>query len=338
MGYFDPQKWHIELMENSSPELAYREGEDYWVWQREARNVLEKLLGLPFKKVEANLRIEFEGETESFIEKRFVFTSEGNVDVLCHLLVPKSGHGPYPLIICLQGHSKGMHISLGRPKYPGDEQTIAGGDRDFAIQAVREGYAALTIEQRCFGERGGTPDGPNCYQSTMSALLLGRTTIGERVWDVSRAIDVIEKYFPEIDSSRIGCMGNSGGGTITYYAACLDERIAIAMPSCAVCTYIDSIGSIHHCSCNYIPGICKYFEMGDLGGLIAPRPLVVVAGKEDPIFPIEGVKKSFERIKELYRAAGVENNCRLVIGEGGHRFYAKDSWPVFRELSSWGAK
>ena len=202
----------------------------------------------------------------------------------------------YPLVICLQGHSKGMHISLARPKYLGDEESIAG-DRDFAIQAVREGYAALVIEQRCFGERGGTPDGPNCYQSTMSALLLGRTTIGERVWDVSRAIDVVEKYFPEIDSTRIG--------------------------------------TLYHCSCNYIPGIYKYFEMGDLAGLIAPRPLIVVAGREDNIFPIEGVQKSFERIQKLYKLAGAADNCRLIIGEGGHRFYAKESWPVFRELSGW---
>lgn len=335
MGYFDPQKWHEELMRNISPQLAYKQGEDFKAWQEKARNTLEKLLGLPLVKTEPNVRIEYEKETEEFVEKRFIFTSEGNVDVPCHLLIPKSGEGPYPLVICLQGHYTGMHISLGRAKFPGDEKTIVEEEQDFAIQAVREGYAALAIEQRCFGERGGTPEGPDCYQSTMSALLLGRTTVGERVWDVSRAIDVIEENFPEIDASRIGCLGNSGGGTVTYYAACLDERISIAMPSCAVCTYVDSIGTIHHCSCNYIPGIYKYFEMGDLAGLIAPRPLVIVAGREDDIFPIEGIQKSFERAQELYKAAGADDNCRLVIGEGGHRFYDKESWPVFRELSGW---
>lgn len=300
MGYFDPQKWHEELMRNISPQLAYKQGEEFKAWQEKARNTLEKLLGLPLDKTEPNVRIEYEKETEEFVEKRFIFISEGNVDIPCHLLIPRSDKAvdkaSYPLVICLQGHSKGMHISLARPKYLGDEESIAG-DRDFAIQAVREGYAALVIEQRCFGERGGTPDGPNCYQSTMSALLLGRTTIGERVWDVSRAIDVVEKYFPEIDSTRIG--------------------------------------TLYHCSCNYIPGIYKYFEMGDLVGLIAPRPLIVVAGREDNIFPIEGVQKSFEQIQELYKLAGAADNCRLIIGEGGHRFYAKESWPVFRELSGW---
>ena len=75
--------------------------------------------------------------------------------------------------------------------------------------------------------------------------------------------------------------------------------------------------------------------MGDLSGLIAPRPLVIVAGKEDKIFPIEGVKECYETAKRFYKLAGAKDKCRLVIGDGGHRFYADDSWPVFRELSGW---
>jgi hypothetical protein len=72
--------------------------------------------------------------------------------------------------------------------------------------------------------------------------------------------------------------------------------------------------------------------MGDIGGLIAPRGLVVVNGKEDDIFPDEGVRESFDIIKSLYAAAGVADNCRLVTGAGGHRFYADDAWPQIRSL------
>ena len=75
--------------------------------------------------------------------------------------------------------------------------------------------------------------------------------------------------------------------------------------------------------------------MGDLACLIAPRPLVVVAGWDDDIFPIEGVEETFERIGQIYGAAGAPDRCRLVIGEGGHRFYADLAWPVFRELAGW---
>jgi hypothetical protein len=168
----------------------------------------------------------------------------------------------------------------------------------------------------------------------MVALLLGRTMIGERVWDVSRAIDVLGE-FPEIDVGRTACMGNSGGGTITYFAACLDERISVAMPSCYVCTFRDSIGMIDHCEDNYLPGILQFFEMGDLACLIAPRPLVVVAGRKDLIFPIDGVEETFDTIQRIYAAASAPDRCKLVVGPEGHRFYADLAWPSFRELAGW---
>ena len=226
-----------------------------------------------------------------------------------------------------------MHISLGQPIYPGDEKDISGGDRDFCVRAVKEGYCAIAVEQRCFGECGGTEKGPNCLESSLNALLIGRTTIGERVWDIQRLIDVLEKYFPaRIDLDKIVCMGNSGGGTTTFYVSCLEPRIHYSMPSCAVCEYVDSILAVPHCACNYVPGIRKFFEMGDLTGLIAPRPFVLVSGYDDNIFPRHGVAKTFAKTQELYQAAGAPNNCKLVVGNGGHRFYADDSWPLMNEF------
>jgi hypothetical protein len=230
-----------------------------------------------------------------------------------------------------------MHISLGRPKHQGDDERITGGDRDFALQAVRRGYAALVVEQRCFGERAlpKAEQPGTCHHGSMGALLVGRTMIGERVWDVSRAIDLLSR-FDGVDINRIACMGNSGGGTITYFASMLDPRIGAAMPSCYVCTFRHSIGSIHHCADNYIPGVLKHFEMGDLSCLIAPRPLVVVAGEHDEIFPINAVRRTFETIRRVYAAAGAPDACRLVVGPEGHRFYADLAWPALRELTGWG--
>ena len=226
-----------------------------------------------------------------------------------------------------------MHISLGKPIYDGDEETISGGDRDFVVRALKEGYAAVAIEQRNFGECGGLPTGPNCHVSTMSAILNGRTTIGERVVDISAVIDELTKHFDFLDTDNVMLMGNSGGGTATYYAACIDERIKLAMPSCAVCTYKDSIVAMKHCVCNFVPNIAKYFDMGDLAGLIAPRKLIIVNGKEDRIFPDNGVKETYEIVKGMYAAAGVPDYCALVTGNGGHRFYADDAWPVLHKLN-----
>ena len=104
------------------------------------------------------------------------------------------------------------------------------------------------------------------------------------------------------------------------------------MPSCALCTYEDSIMAMKHCACNFIPGIRKYFDMGDLGGLIAPRPYVTVSGVKDPIFPIHGVEKTYAITKAMYEQIGKGDLYQLVKGQGGHRFYPDEAWPVAHAL------
>ena len=332
-----PEVCHELWLDRAPRALGYRPDRDLGAWRAEVKETLTGLLGLMPDRVPLEVTVEWEEQHADHLERRFSFTAEEGARVPCHLLVPRKGDGPHPVMICLQGHSTGMHISLGRAKYPGDEQSIAGG-RDFGLQAVRQGYAALVMEQRSFGERRDQrPDkvvslGRGCHHASMVALMLGRTLVGERVWDVSRAIDALAS-FGEVDSSRVACMGNSGGGTTTLFAACVEERLCAAMPSCYVCTFRHSLASIDHCACNYVPGILNHFEMGDLAVLIAPRPLVVVAGREDPIFPLEGVRETFATIQAIYDRYGVGDRCRLVIGEGGHRFYPELGWPAFGELT-----
>lgn len=332
---------HEQWMQRHKPMLAFDESADYDVWRGTVKETLTRLLGDMPEQTDENFWIEWQEENDTFTEYRFVFCSEEYVEVPCHLWIPKDVAKPCPVVICLQGHSSGMHISMGRIVYPRDEALIVDGDRDFAKQIVAEGYAALVIEQRGFGSRKserelrGNPDAnTTCTHPALVASLMGRTFLGERIFDLSRAIDMLE-HFPMIDRERIGLMGNSGGGTATYYAACMDERIKIAMPSCSVCTYKHSITARMHCACNYIPGIAKYLDMGDLACLIAPRKLIVVAGEHDTGFTIDGVYETYDTIKKIYKKAGVEGNCELVVGSEGHRFYAKDAWPVFKKLSGW---
>ncbi len=331
----DPQQLHHEKLKAIKPALRY-EGGDFAAWQKTARARLFTLLGLDrMKKAEdPAFEIEFTKDEGTFIETRFLFSSEEGYTLPCHLWVPKGHEGEkLPLVICLQGHAKGFHISMGRPIYPGDDVTINGGDRDFAIQIVKEGYCALALEQRCFGECGGTEKGPGCIVPSLDALLFGRTTIGERVFDISAAIDIVlDKFADVVDPNAIACMGNSGGGTATIYAAACEERIAVAMPSCALCTYKDSIGAMHHCPCNFVPGIALDFDMGDLCGLIAPRKLVAVSGHTDAIFPYYGVEECVNILTDYYEAAGAPENHAWVEGPEGHRFYADISWPVFRKM------
>lgn len=333
-----PQAHMHALLKDIRPASRWDGTSDIRLWQAQARDTLSSLLGLSRiaeAATEPVMEIELDhiDTTIGAREIRFRFVTEDRVTVPCHLLIPTDAAGPLPVVLCLQGHSKGMHISLGRPKYPGDEETCHGGDRDFCVRAVKEGLCAVAIEQRCFGECGGTENGPDCRQASMRALLLGRTLIGERVWDISRCIDVLSEHFTEyIDPDRILCLGNSGGGTATIYAAALDERIKVAVPSCAVSTYADSIGAMLHCECNFVPGIAQQFDMGDLCAMTAPRALVVVSGAEDPIFPLDGAKECIQIGLKAYEAYGVGDRLAHVIGSGGHRFYADDSWPTIHQM------
>ncbi|MEI6519212.1 MAG: alpha/beta hydrolase family protein [bacterium] len=335
MDFFHPNLQQQYLMQSAPLTMSYRQEEDFSIWKNEVNTKFRELIGEISTDKPLDIRIEHEIRGEEYREIRYIFTAEEMADVPCYLLIPNNTPTPCPVVICLQGHTTGMHISLGIARNPEDKEAIAGG-RDFALQAVAQGYAALVIEQRCFGERnddrGGDPHG--CSHISMVSLLLGRTMIGERCFDVSRAIDTLS-YFSEIDTNRIGCMGNSGGGTITYYAACLDHRITAAMPSCSVCTYTDSIGTINHCADNYIPRILQYFEMGDLACLIAPRKLIVITGKNDEIFPIDAVKRNFSIIEEIYNSAEADDNCKLIIGNKGHQFYPEEGWAAFKEITGW---
>lgn len=325
-------EYNKELIQKVKPAMSY-DGSDFACWQKTAREKLTELMGLDrFTKCESELQVEYTEKIEGATEIRFTYQSEEGYRVPCHLLLPDGVENP-PVIITLQGHSKGMHISLGKPKFDGDENTIKGGDRDFCVRAVKEGFAAVAMEQRNFGECGGTEKGPQCFESAMTALLFGRTTAAERVWDIMRLIDVLERDFADkVDTSCICLMGNSGGGTATAYAAALEDRIVLAMPSCAVSTYKDSIGAMHHCACNYVPHIAEYFDMGDLVAMAAPKFYIQVNGCEDVIFPIEGAKEMFNQGKKAYEALGAGDRMAHVIGDGGHRFYADDSWPIVHKF------
>ena len=159
--------------------------------------------------------------------------------------------------------------------------------------------------------------------------MLGETMAGWRTWDVIRALDYLEKR-PEIDPKRIGCMGISGGGTVTLYAAAVEQRIKVAFLSGSFCTFKASIYSLSHCIDNYVPGILKAAEAYDIAGLIAPRHLFAENGTEDPIFPVAGSRLAFERTRKIYRVFGKEENLGLETFSGKHEFWGKQGFEFLK--------
>lgn len=326
---------HQLLKENNVPQLSFSDNADYASWKKQVREKFIELAGI--KNIEKNacplnVQIESEEQKDGYKQIRFVFESERGAFVPCYLLIPDGGKEKYPVAITLQGHSTGFHNSVGIVKYEKDEEYQKRGQ--FAVQAVQNGFIALAIEQRGMGER--RPNGAHqkmgnmCEYEAHIALLLGRTILGERMWDVSKAIDALSG-FPQCDTDKILITGSSGGGTMSFYAACYDERIKLSAPSCAFCTYADSIMNWYHCSCNFIPHAYEWFEMQDLSCLIAPRRLHVVAGREDEIFPLYGVKKAYKTVEKVYEKENAKDNCSMTETPKGHWWCQDIMWNAIND-------
>ncbi len=327
----NPISYHIKQSEKIIPSVSFDPGKDFSLQKTALSQKLKELLNMPEKQTSPKAIIQHtDNSDERFDEIRFIFESEPGFFIPAHMLLPKNFSGKIPVVICLQGHSAGMHISMARNPYPDKTPLPVEGDRDFCLQAVEMGYAAIAMEQRGFGELNFKQGANNsCHELSWQAVLMGRTLIGERIFDISCLIDAIGAGFDFIDMTKIGIMGNSGGGTSSYFAACIDERIKVTMPSSSFCTFKAAWGSIYHCDCGYVPGIIKYMEMPDMAIMIAPRPLVIVNGRYDDIQPFAAAEKAYETVKKIYACAGAPDNCTMVVGSQGHRFYAAESWGIF---------
>lgn len=330
--------------------LAFDENADFAEYKKNLRAKFIELTGIDLIKqnsCEPEFEIEKEEQKDGYKQIRFTFKSEVDEVVPCYLLIPDDcGNKKLPVVITLQGHSTGFHNSINEPKDEHDAEYCKRGQ--FAVQAVKRGYIALAIEQRAMGERKGDIHDPNrritvmgyrdasCYYQQMTNFLLGRTLIGCRCVDISRAIDMLEN-FPQCDTDKIVITGNSGGGTASFYAAAYDERIKICAPSCSFCPYKESIFKFYHCSCNYIPSAYRYFDMQDIAALIAPRKLSIVAGKLDPSFLIWGVERGYETVKKIYDKAGAATNCNLIETEVGHWWCEDIMWTeIARQMNALG--
>ena len=320
-----------------TPEYAFRAetGQQLAQWQAAFRPRLRQILGLD--NLEADLKdhrptaqLRSSEDMGDYVRESWHLWVEPTVPLPFYLLRPAVADRPLPLVVIPHGHNH-PHLYVGIAKSEKEAAEIEEGERDIGVQAVRQGYIVIAPTTRAFGETRTEKDRQedkthSCHIQLKHGLLAGRTPIGERVWDMGRLIDWAVDQLP-VDPERIAMTGNSGGGTITVFAAACDTRIALAMPGCYFCTFVGSIGSIHHCDCNYVPGILRLGEMYDVAGLIAPRPFNAIAGKTDPIFPIDQVEYAYQKLRRVYQVAGAEDRCQLYIGEGGHRYYKDGAWP-----------
>jgi dienelactone hydrolase len=332
---FDPVLYTKKLHDKAPLRMTFqartrRQAEQ---WQIKLRAKLTELLGgfpaIPAPLTPQTLDVrDFSG----YRREKFVIQSRPGLYVLGYLLTPKSGTAPYPAVVCVPGHGRGVDDLVGIDEKGQDRTGKPGYEHDFAIQAVEHGMAAVAIEPMAFGcrrdpvtRRKGLETAA-CQPAAGGLLLLGQTMIGWRVYDAMRTIDWIATR-PELDAGRVGCMGISGGGTCTLFTAALEPRVRAAMVSGYLNTFRECIMSVSHCIDNYVPGILNWAEQYDVAGLIAPRPLFAESGELDDIFPIAASRESFQRVQKVYTVFDAAAAVEQETFNGPHSFWGKRGLP-----------
>lgn len=324
-------EYFLNLYNEKKPyEFNAKNMEEWQEWRTKLRKKLINLLGGFPDKSEFNLRVIERREFDEYFREKIIFNSSKEIEVYGYLLIPKNTEFPNSLVIAIPGHGYGMKDAVGINPDGSEKESSNGYMKDFGLILVKNGFMTFVIEQLGFGERREERDikegldKSSCRYYSFWALMLGKTLIGLRVWDLIRTVDLfIEEY--GIKENSIGVYGISGGGTTALFASALDDRIKATIISGYLSTFKDSILAIPHCECNYIPKILNYAEMYNIASLIAPRNLFIEHGKHDHIFPIEATIYAFEKVKRVYEFLGVPENIDFEFFEGGHEIWAKKS-------------
>ena len=278
--------------------------------QAAARRRLRRSLGLaPFPRRGAlNARTVGIADRGPYTIERIVFEPRPGFIVPALVYAPADQAGPLPAVVYAVGHWM-RH---------GKNQALV---QAFCGSLAQLGFVVLVMDPIGQGERGARFED----HAHLALLPLGLAQEGLMAWEHMRAIDYLVGR-SDVDAARIGITGASGGGLTTMFTAAIDDRVRAAASVCFVTSYArflrvmrgldwNGVGDL----CNQVPGVIADLEMAGVGGLIWPRPLLVVNGLQDPQFPVEGAREVLERLGPLYRSSDPAG-LRLHVVDAGHGY------------------
>ena len=311
-------KFDIDAIQNENDLQKFSQGmyKDY----------LECLGEMP-QKLPLDANILYEKQCDGYKRIKIEYTADENFRAPAYILVPDNAKAGNPAVIALTGHGYGVADIVGLTE--NGEEKPAGSDpgyqKNFALELVKRGFIVAAPELFGFGELMLAPNkrhlqnsGSSCFMLSTQLLMHKKTMAGIRVWQAERMFDYLASR-GDVDPERIGVMGISGGGLGSSFFAAYEKRVKACVVSGYLCTFKDSIMSIYHCVDNFIPGLLNNGEMADLFGLIAPRPLLIEAGTDDDIFPLDAVKSSYARLENLYGKLNAKDKTDIDIFKGEHQ-------------------
>ncbi len=303
--------------------------------EQRQRFIREKILraigGLP-ERAPLNPKLTGALKRDGYRIEKIIFESQPAFYVTANLYLPETGSGPYPGILMPLGHERGgkAHDAWQR----------------LAITFAKNGFVILLYEPISQGERVQLYD-PDLGESKVrqatnehtlagsQCLLLGHSFARHRIWEGMRALDYLISR-PEVDSSRIGCTGNSGGGTLTAYLSALDDRIKVAAPSCYLTNWkslLETIGP-QDAEQNLPPFLADGLDQADFVIAFAPKPYLILSATRD-FFPIAGARQTFREAKRIYGLMGADEKMNMVEADDEHGYTRPRRLAVYRWMNRW---
>lgn len=287
-------------------------------YQQQTRQwMLQVLGGLP-ERTPLNAQVTGRVEKPGYGVEKIIFESQPSHFVTAAMFIPDARKypPPWPAVLVPCGHAE-----AGKAYDP--------YQRACALLAVN-GIAALIFDPIDQGERlqmidtQGKPKSPGGTfghsRVGIGSILLGRNTARFMVWDGVRALDYLASR-PDVDPRRLGCMGNSGGGTQTAYLTALDTRIAVSSPSCYITSFdrlLPTVGP-QDLEQNLFGQLARGVDHADYLMLAAPRPTLICAATRD-FFDIHGTWSAFREAKRFYGGLGFPERVDLAENDDVHGY------------------
>jgi cephalosporin-C deacetylase-like acetyl esterase len=284
-------------------------------WRQRVADLRPRLLrslGLAERPDPSPLNAEVTGRIErtDYVVEKVIYTVRPGFPVSVHLYLPRHAQFPAPAVLYSLGHW------MENGKLEPDVQRCCAN-------LARLGFVTLVYDMIGQGERLGECPFDHGH---LEPLLVGQCQEGLMVWESIRAIDYLVSR-AEVEPTRIGMTGSSGGGLNTFYTAAVDERIQVSIPVCYVDTFFSMVNAERDRNwedgvdlCNQVPGVVAYAEMWDICGLLAPKAQCIIAAQHDWLFPIEGVRQVFQEVARIYTLLGAPERVRLVEVDAPHGY------------------
>jgi cephalosporin-C deacetylase-like acetyl esterase len=283
--------------------------------ERRKQEVREKLLqllgGLPDYSGPLNTRITGKIQAEGYTIEKVLFQSLPNFYITADLYRPDKP-GRYPAILYQSGHTQ-----EGKPE-----------PQRAAANLALKGFVVLATDPIGQGEREQTYDPqssqvlagwsvPEHIQSGAEAILIGESAARFFIWDAKRSIDYLVSR-PDVDASRLGAAGCSGGGALTTFIGAMDPRLKAVVPACYPNSYQLLFAGPDPDTEMSFPGfLASGLDVADYVEVTAPTPWLIQETEKDYFTPA-GARLVYDEARHWYGIYGAEDKVRFFVGPGPH--------------------